>query len=164
MGQKSRALLATDLATLITALNTTINDNINTNGVNAITGAIHNSVLQLVKTTINTFETDVIDSFFNIDTDNSDIITEGAINLFATPANLDAWLTTKTTTDLAEGTNLYYTDARVDTRINTLRPEQAAESLLSLTASGVYTASELQAVADKVDALIAKLQGANILI
>ena len=30
----------------------------------------------------------------------------------------DAWLTTKSTTNLSEGTNLYYTDSRVDARVN----------------------------------------------
>ena len=44
------------------------------------------------------------------------IATKLAIADFNTTA--DTWLGTKSTTDLAEGTNLYYTDARVDSRIN----------------------------------------------
>ena len=39
----------------------------------------------------------------------------------------DSWLTTKSTTDLAEGTNLYYTDARFDTRFATKSTTDLAE-------------------------------------
>ena len=38
-------------------------------------------------------------------------------NLYYTQARFDSSLSTKSTTDLAEGNNLYYTDARVDARI-----------------------------------------------
>ena len=39
----------------------------------------------------------------------------------------DSWLTTKSTTDLAEGTNLYYTDVRFDTRFATKSTTDLAE-------------------------------------
>ena len=55
---------------------------------------------------------------------DTDDIAEGSTNLYWTTArgntNSDAWLTTKLTTDLAEGTNLYYTDARVQTKVANL--------------------------------------------
>ena len=40
-------------------------------------------------------------------------------NLYYTDARFDTRLSTKSTTNLSEGTNLYYTDARVDTRFDT---------------------------------------------
>jgi predicted RecA/RadA family phage recombinase len=39
----------------------------------------------------------------------------------------DSWLTGKTTTDLTEGTNLYYTDARVDARITASNPYDSSD-------------------------------------
>lgn len=47
----------------------------------------------------------------------TDNISEGS-NLYYTSTRFDTRLATKTTDDLAEGTNLYYTDARVDAYIN----------------------------------------------
>jgi hypothetical protein len=55
--------------------------------------------------------------------DNTDEITEGTTNLYYTTArantDFDTALATKSTNDLAEGTNLYYTDDRVDTYLTT---------------------------------------------
>jgi hypothetical protein len=51
----------------------------------------------------------------NHDTDD---ISEGTTNLYYTDARFDTRLATKSTTDLSEGTNLYYTDARADARVN----------------------------------------------
>jgi len=55
---------------------------------------------------------------------NSDDLTEGSTNLFytSTRANtdFDTRIATKSTTDLSEGTNLYYTDERVDDRVGAL--------------------------------------------
>ena len=53
----------------------------------------------------------------NINTDN---LTEGSSNLFYTDTRFDNRLATKSTTNLTEGTNLYYTDARVNARVNAL--------------------------------------------
>lgn len=44
---------------------------------------------------------------------DSDDISEGAVNLYYTSARFDADFATKSTSDLAEGTNLYFTEARV---------------------------------------------------
>jgi hypothetical protein len=48
---------------------------------------------------------------------DSDDLAEGSTNLFYTDARFDTRLATKTTSDLTEGTNLYHTSARVDARI-----------------------------------------------
>lgn len=49
---------------------------------------------------------------------DTDDINEGSTNLYYTDARFDTRLANKSTTDLTEGTNLYYTDARVDTHLN----------------------------------------------
>ena len=56
-------------------------------------------------------------SLFNTDfaTKTTDDLTEGSNNLYFSNTNL----ATSSTTHLPEGTNLYYTDARVDTHLNT---------------------------------------------
>ena len=64
-----------------------------------------------------------------VDALNTDDISEGSTNLYYTNARFDTRLGTKSTTDLAEGTNLYYTDARVDARLS-------GGSLGSLTTTG----------------------------
>jgi len=57
----------------------------------------------------------------------TDDITEGSTNLYYTDARFDTRLATKSTTDLTEGTNLYYTDARVDARITSSNPYSSAD-------------------------------------
>ena len=51
---------------------------------------------------------------------DTDSISEGTTNLYYTDARFDTRLATKSTTNLSEGTNLYYTDERVDDRVNGL--------------------------------------------
>jgi hypothetical protein len=62
----------------------------------------------------------IIASLSNHDTDD---LSEGATNLYWTTArgdsNFDTRLATKTTSDLSEGTNLYYTDTRVGSYLTT---------------------------------------------
>ena len=48
---------------------------------------------------------------------NTDNLTEGSTNLFYATSLFNSDLATKSTSDLAEGTNLYYTDARVNTAL-----------------------------------------------
>jgi hypothetical protein len=50
---------------------------------------------------------------------DSDDLAEGSTNLFYTDARFDTRLGTKTTSDLTEGSNLYYTNARFDTQLGT---------------------------------------------
>ena len=47
-------------------------------------------------------------------------LTEGSTNLYFTNTRFDTRLGTKTTDNLTEGTNKYYTDERVDDRVNAL--------------------------------------------
>ena len=47
---------------------------------------------------------------------NTDNITQGSTNLFYAESLFDASLAGKSTSDLSEGTNLYFTDARADAR------------------------------------------------
>ena len=49
---------------------------------------------------------------------NTDNLTEGSTNIFYTEARFDASLAGKSTSDLTEGTNLYYTDTRADARVD----------------------------------------------
>ena len=53
-------------------------------------------------------------NFTGFDTDD---LTEGSSNLYYTDARFDTRFATKDTGDLTEGSNLYYTDARADARI-----------------------------------------------
>ena len=59
-----------------------------------------------------------------LDTDDID---EGAANLYYTDARFDTRLATKTTTNLTEGDNLYYTDARFDSRLATKTTDNLTE-------------------------------------
>ena len=75
-------------------------------------------------------------------TKTTDELSEGSTNLYYTSArvitDVDNILTTKTTTDLAEGTNLYYTDARVDSNFALKTTTDLAEgSNLYFTAARV---------------------------
>lgn len=67
---------------------------------------------------------------------NTDDLTEGATNLYYTStranSDFDTRLATKSTTDLAEGTNLYYTDARFDTRLGTKTTDNLTEGVTNL--------------------------------
>ncbi len=60
---------------------------------------------------------------FNGDTD---VVAEGSSNLYYTNARFDTRFSAKSTSDLSEGSNLYYTDSRWDTRL-------AAKSTSNLT-------------------------------
>jgi hypothetical protein len=44
---------------------------------------------------------------------NTDNIAEGSTNVYYTVSRVNQWITTKSTTDLAEGTNRYFTEGRV---------------------------------------------------
>ena len=85
-----------------------------------------------------------------IDETNSttDVLTEGSSNLYYTTArgnsDFDTRLATKSTADLAEGTNLYYTDARFDTRLSAKTSDDLTEgstNLYNQTHTGDVTGS-----------------------
>jgi hypothetical protein len=58
---------------------------------------------------------------------NTDDIPEGPVNLYYTDARFDTRLSSKTTDNLTEGTNLYYTDARFDTRLTSKTTDNLTE-------------------------------------
>lgn len=64
--------------------------------------------------------------FVVLDTDD---INEGATNLYYTDARFDTRLATKTTTDLAEGTSLYFTDERAQDAVGTILTNTATINL-----------------------------------
>jgi len=65
--------------------------------------------------------------------DNTDEITEGSTNLYYTNARFDTRLGTKTTDNLTEGSsNLYYTNARFDTRLGTKTTDNVTEGSSNL--------------------------------
>jgi hypothetical protein len=79
---------------------------------------------------------------------DTDDLTEGSTNLYYTTArgnsDFDTRLATKSTTDLAEGTNLYYTDARFDTRLSAKTSDDLTEgstNLYNQTHTGDVTGS-----------------------
>jgi hypothetical protein len=107
--------------------------------------------------------TDIADSYFNLTSDTTDIIREGVIEdkWFFSLAHLQARLARKdvTTNDLFEGTaNLYYTDARVNNRVNVLRPTQASPAVPS---GGIVIDVEARQV---ISSIITALKSANILV
>jgi hypothetical protein len=67
---------------------------------------------------------------------DTDDLTEGATNLYYTTAransDFDTRLATKSTSDLSEGTNLYYTDSRFDTRLATKTTDNLTEGSTNL--------------------------------
>ena len=69
-------------------------------------------------------------------TTTTDELSEGSTNLYYTSArviiDVDNILPTKTTTDLAEGTNFYYTDARVDSNFALKTTDQLTEGSTNL--------------------------------
>ena len=58
---------------------------------------------------------------------DTDDIAEGLTNVYYTDARFDTRLSTKSTDDLTEGTNLYYTDARFDSRLATKTTDDLTE-------------------------------------
>ena len=80
----------------------------------------------------------------DISNHTTDDLTEGTINLYYTTTrantDFDTRFATKLTTDLAEGTNLYYTDARVDTRLQSLSIDTLCDVNLSGLANGCFLA------------------------
>ena len=72
--------------------------------------------------------TGTVSSLSNHDTGD---LAEGT-NLYYTQARFDSAFTGKSTSDLSEGTNLYYTDARFDTRLATKDTDDVSEGTTNL--------------------------------
>lgn len=176
MAQKSRVDLAAFAATKVAEANTIIDANITTNGVRANTGARVNEAAQKLKSIIDEITMDVKDSHFNIVSDTTNVIAEGTNEdkWFFSDAHFVYRMGQKTTDILAEGTtNLYYTQARVDARINTLRPTQAAMPAVAAGTLRIIgtdgAGGNVTAVVEDLElrtafaALVSRLQAANIL-
>jgi hypothetical protein len=76
-------------------------------------------------------------------------------NLYYTDARFDSRLSSKTTSDLAEGSNLYYTDARVDSRFDTDLATKTADNLTEGITNLYYTDA-------RADARIAAATGVSV--
>jgi predicted RecA/RadA family phage recombinase len=80
---------------------------------------------------------------YDLSANSTDDIPEGAINLFYTTARaesaIDTRLLSKSTDDIAEGTNLYYTNERVDDRVNSLLQAGTNISFVYDDASNSFT-------------------------
>lgn len=93
------------------------------------TGVANGKILKYNSTTSKFEIGDDADTEDNLANNNTDDLSEGSTNLYFTNARADARvnlqtgtnldLSNKSTSDLAEGTNLYYTDSRFDTRLAT---------------------------------------------
>ena len=72
---------------------------------------------------------------------DTDDIAEGLTNVYYTDARFDTRLATKSTDDLTEGTNLYYTDSRFDSRLATKTTDDLTEGT-----NQYYTDAKVEAV------------------
>jgi hypothetical protein len=165
MAQKNRGAIGTDIVNEINDHLSKVATYIPTNNNKAIKALDHRTVEIDFNQAVELLSTDLNDSCFNILTDTSDVIIEGVLpnQWFFSEAHFIFRLENQADTDnLDEGTaNLYYTNARADARINALRPEQGAIANLALTASGTYSQAQIQAIADKIDVLLAALRVHN---
>lgn len=78
-----------------------------------LTGLTKNSIGQYILATGGGGAVDSVNGQTGVVVLDTDDILEGVANLYYTDARFDTRFATKTTTDLAEGTNLYFTEARV---------------------------------------------------
>ena len=112
---------------------------------------------------------------FDLSHNTTDNLPQGVTNKYYASSLFNADLATKTTTDLAEGTNLYYTNTRADARVNILRSDLAVSGNASvhfnnltnvpvvikdtLTGDGTKTNFILSASPGSPEALIVTLNG-----
>ena len=95
-------------------------------------------------------------AWLNVTLDTDDI-GEGSTNLYYTDARFDTRLATKDTDDLTEGTNLYYTTARFDTRLGTKDTDDLSEGSTNLYFTNARARGSLS-VTDAGGGWIAKLR------
>lgn len=90
-------------------------------------------------------DVDQVYSKANFDSDlgdaNTDLLPEGDSNLYYTDTRFDTRFNSKSTTDLSEGTNLYFTNERVDDRVSALLQAGEGIDLLYQDAAGTLTIS-----------------------
>lgn len=74
---------------------------------------------------------------------NTDQVTEGSTNLYYTASRFNTAFAAKTTTDLTEGTNLYYTEGRVSANTDVAANTAARHSAVTLgTANGLSLSTQ----------------------
>jgi hypothetical protein len=88
--------------------------------------------------------TGTVSSLSNHDTGD---LAEGT-NLYYTQARFDTAFTGKSTSDLSEGSNLYYTDARFDTRLATKDTDDVSEGTTNLYYTDARSRSAISATGD----------------
>jgi len=93
-------------------------------------------------------------------TKTTDDVSEGTTNLYYTSTRFDTAFSGKTTTDLTEGTNLYYTDARADARVNL--QTGANLDLSSKSTSDLTEGTNLYYTDARADARVNLQTGANL--
>lgn len=79
---------------------------------------------------------------------DTDDINEGATNLYYTQARFDSAFAAKSTTDLAEGSNLYFTDERAQDAVGTILVDSASVDFTYNDGTPSITASVLPAGVD----------------
>lgn len=79
---------------------------------------------------------------------DTDDINEGATNLYYTQARFDSAFAAKSTTDLAEGSNLYFTDERAQDAVGTILVDSASIDFTYNDGTPSITASVLPAGVD----------------
>ena len=93
-----------------------------------------------------TFEGDVTGTVSSIANHDTDSLSEGSSNLYYTDARWDTKLAAADTGDLTEGTNLYYTDARADARISNAIVDE--DNMASNSATQVPSQQSVKAYVD----------------
>lgn len=94
---------------------------------------------------------------------DTDDISEGASNFYYTESRFNTSLSGKTTTDLGEGTNLYFTDARAKTAavVNSTAGSETDQAA-SVSSMKSYVASEVSAAAPTFDTEVITLTSTDI--
>lgn len=149
----------TTLANIKVAIKSKIDDKFPTNKIKTASSTGMNEAVSKLLDDLVTQVTSLAGNVF-FTSSTSDDITEGTVNKFLNTTNLNILLSaSETTTDnLTEGnTNQYYTEAKVTTVIDTLRPTQAATAVPT---GGTVIDIEARAT---ISDLITKLQAANII-
>ena len=84
----------------------------------------------------------------NLGNNDTDDLSEGSTNLYYTnaraDARVDAGFAAKSTTNLSEGSNLYYTDARADARADVRIGASSAGALSDINLTGITTGQFLK--------------------